>query len=611
MKIFYPFLLLPIFFFFACGTVKLDENNSVRQLPSEYSGLKKMILIESGFFWMGSNAGNEHEKPVHEVFLDAFYMDETPVTFGDFEKYISAGGSPSFFDNSYRSANSPAVGVMWHQAADYCNWRSKKEGFKPVYTETGLKDVWGYPIFDADFSADGYRLPTEAEFEYAARGGLHQKNYVWGDVFDDKKANIDTESGFLTGKRQRLTQAKLHPKNNFGLYEMCGNIWQWCNDWYAPDYYQFAAEKNPKGELSGRCKVLRGASWGTAKRERAGVYARSMAAPSNYNYDIGFRCVRPALPMPAQMLQKEFEHDFFFPDIKPHLSPIKNFDDEFFWARLTAYIRDNYHNSIYFHRSVDAQNITTPEETAKIILQTCASNHINPAFLTAVMAAESGFGVCSMPRWYNNPMAFRWQNSLIKNGEPLYTDSGYRRNRRFRHLREGFEAFCHGLRRNAYTDAAHKDLYDFHLVYVGYEAKEWIFIVKKVYRDLLCEEIDLHLPSADIGTLIYTDWDSIKEKSENTKNQFLLHQGKKIGRNVEKLSPQSNHFYLVCGSFDDYDDAFRLKLKMIRKGFFKTKILNGGNVFRVSIVDSKNHAEINEKKNKLQSQFSVLWVWKN
>jgi formylglycine-generating enzyme required for sulfatase activity len=599
-----------IFLLSACGTAKFDETKTVRTLSKEYVGLKKMILMEGGTFLMGSNAGKSYEKPVHEVFLDPFYMDETPVTFGDYEKYIKAGGCVSFFDRSYRSSSFPLVGVTWHMAADFCNWRSKYEGFRPAYVETSLLDAWGYPIYELDRTSDGYRLPTEAEFEFAARGGLSKKNYPWGDYFADEKANIDTERGVPGSSRLRLTKVKDHKPNGYGLYDMCGNVWEWCNDWFSEEYYQYSPEKNPAGEMSGRCKVLRGGSWGTTLAERATVYARSWAAPSNYNYDIGFRCVRPAVPS-ARNTPAATEHDFYFPDFKPHLSPVLDYASPNFALRLAAFIRENYHNSLYFHQAVDGQKMLTPEEMADLILEVCLSKQINPAFLTGIMAAESGFGVCSIPRWYNNPMAFRWQNVLMKNGPPVYEDLPYKRNRRFRTLKDGFEAFCEGLRRHAYTDAAHKDLYDFHIVYVGYEAKEWIYIVRKVYRDLLREEIDVHFPDEEIGKFIYLDWENIRENTQITREKFLENQKNKLPKNIAELEPKKNHFYLICGSYETYDEAYRVKISMIKRGYSKAKILLGGTVFRVSVADSPKHDEITELQNKMKKDFGVLWVWKN
>jgi hypothetical protein len=208
-------------------------------------------------------------------------------------------------------------------------------------------------------------------------------------------------------------------------------------------------------------------------------------------------------------------------------------------------------------------------------------------------------------------MAYRWQNSLMKNGPPLYEDLPYKRNRRFKTLRDGFEAFCDGLRKHAYTDAAHKDLYDFHIVYVGYEAKEWIYIVRKVYRDLLREEIDVHFPDESIGEFIYLDWQDIKENELASRAKFLDAQKRKVAKIAERFEPEKNRFYLVSGSYHSYDDAYKARIKLIRDGYSHAKILLGGRVFRVSVFDTDKSEEAAEKQKKLAKNFKVLWVWKN
>ncbi|GAI04555.1 unnamed protein product, partial [marine sediment metagenome] len=145
------------------------------KLPKTLQEIKKMVLVPSG----------------------AFYMDETPVTYADFQKYINAEGTkPKYWDyETYNQPEHPVTGINWYHAIDYCNWRSKIEGLSPVYKLTDKLDAWGYSLWELDDSANGYRLPTEAEFEYAARGDLEQKQFPWGDEFNSSLANYDDERG--------------------------------------------------------------------------------------------------------------------------------------------------------------------------------------------------------------------------------------------------------------------------------------------------------------------------------------------------------------------------------------------------------------------------------
>ena len=159
-----------------------------------FYGTKTMILVPEGTFMMGSNKSNyTDEKPEHSITLQSFYMDETPITYEDFTKYVNDGGTKSKYwgYDSYNQPENPVSGINWYHAVDYCNWRSEKEGFQPAYKPSTKLDAWGYSLWELDNSANGYRLPTEAEFEYAARGSLEGKKFPWGDNFDPTLANYD------------------------------------------------------------------------------------------------------------------------------------------------------------------------------------------------------------------------------------------------------------------------------------------------------------------------------------------------------------------------------------------------------------------------------------
>ncbi|MDI6591404.1 MAG: SUMF1/EgtB/PvdO family nonheme iron enzyme [Patescibacteria group bacterium] len=233
IKILISLFIIGVFSFFIYSTItkyKINEKEekikkdiseiNVNELPKYIYGIKKMILISGGTFLMGDDRSKfSDEHPAHFVRVDSFYMDETPVTYEDFKEYVEAGGEKSKYweYETYNHPENPVTGINWYQAVDYCNWRSKIEELPPEI---------------------GYRLPTEAEFEYAARGGLEGKNFPWGDEFNPLMANFDEEKGVMKGNWWRLAKVKDTPSNNYGLYGMSGNIWQWTNDWYDPDYYK-------------------------------------------------------------------------------------------------------------------------------------------------------------------------------------------------------------------------------------------------------------------------------------------------------------------------------------------------------------------------------------
>jgi len=500
----------------------LEKNISetkATELSKILQGTKTMVLVSEGTFVMGDNSSNfSDEKPEHTVTVKSFYMDETPITYEDFTKYLNDGGTKSRYweYDTYNKPENPVSGISWYHAVDYCNWRSEKEGLPLAYKLSEKSDAWGYPLWDLDSSSDGYRLPTEAEFEYAARGGLDRKKFPWGDEFESSLANYDNEKGLMIGEWWRLAKVKDTKPNNYGLYGMSGNVWQWTNDWYDNNYYSASAKNKPMGSETGRTKVMRGGSWGSIRPEYLRVSKRSFMAPSNYNYDVGFRCVRPAKKLEDISNQTSINKSarkFYKYETAHYDSPLKinPYSDEFV-NRLGQFINDYYSNSIYFQTKIDEQEILSPNQMAKLIVDVAKEYSIHPLFLTGIIASESGFGCCSFPRWYNNPMAYHWQNVLMKNGLPLY-DADRTRNRKYKDLRDGFRQFAQGIKRDIYLNAAKKDLNAFHLLYVGYKADEWMYTLSKVYKDVLGIKLEPHVPATDVDKYIY-----INEKTSSVNN---------------------------------------------------------------------------------------------
>ena len=267
----------------------------VRPKPAAMPDTTGMVLIPAGDFQMGSNDSEayDNEKPVHTVYVDAFYMDTYEVTNAQFKAFINANPQwrkdrirfPDKYDNgnyllhwsgnSYPSGegNHPVVFVSWYAAMAYAQWAGK-------------------------------RLPTEAEWEKAARGGLVDEKYPWGYSIDASKANYGKS---IRSPTPLTTPVGNYAPNGYGLYDMAGNVWEWCLDAYEADFYTRSPRRNPlAGEMTLRQvsvnyknvenqRVLRGGSWGgTARYLR--VANRYRFAPTLPSGLIGFRCTRDVTP---------------------------------------------------------------------------------------------------------------------------------------------------------------------------------------------------------------------------------------------------------------------------------------------------------------------------
>jgi len=300
----------------------------------------EMMFIPAGDFLMGDSfaEGERDELPVHRVFVGAFYMDTHEVSKGLWDvvaRWAAAHGydiTPS--DGGGKAANHPAWGITWYAAAKWANARSERDGLTPCYTVSG--SIWraGEQIHpDCNWLADGYRLPTEAEWEKAARGGVDGCRFPWADSntiqhsranycsasFGGRYRSYDTSPtrGYhptyatgeypYTSSRGRATPntspiGSFAP-NGYGLYDMAGNVQEWCWDQYCemmrPDqasYYESSPRSEPRGTnlpcWSYPWRAVRGGSWGDAGSCR--VADREGIAPSERHSDLGFRVVRNA-----------------------------------------------------------------------------------------------------------------------------------------------------------------------------------------------------------------------------------------------------------------------------------------------------------------------------
>lgn len=255
-------------------TTVVSTNVTIPPTIRTESGIE-MVLIPGGEFHMGDDQGEDDEQPAHTVRVGSFYMDVCEVTQESFQTMM--GRNPS----KWQDPAKPVERVSWYLAVQYCNMRSTREGFKPCYDLETLC---------CDFSADGYRLPTEAEWECACRAGTTSR-YSFGD--DPGKL-----SAFAWSKKNSRGSTHLVRKkqpNAWGLYDMHGNVAEWCNDYYA-DAYEAGPAQDPAGPESGEDRVLRGGSWKTSD-ESCRSSARYGEAPGLadvcFGYEAyGFRCVR-------------------------------------------------------------------------------------------------------------------------------------------------------------------------------------------------------------------------------------------------------------------------------------------------------------------------------
>jgi sulfatase modifying factor 1 len=219
-----------------------------------------LVLIPAGWFCMGSEAGQENERPVHRVWIDAFYLAACQVTNAEYGRFLDANAGhapPLWNDPNFHHPEQPVVAVSWFEAVRYCEWLS-------------------------GVAARTYRLPTEAEWERAARGGVEGKHFPWGD--DPPQSLPDYSQRWKTGPEPVGRTAP----NAFGLYDICQNVHEWCSDWYQPDYYAASAKRNPRGPETGERRASRGGSW----RHHIKVTrcaARSSIPPEFRYADYGFR----------------------------------------------------------------------------------------------------------------------------------------------------------------------------------------------------------------------------------------------------------------------------------------------------------------------------------
>jgi len=219
-----------------------------------------LALIPDGWFWMGSDSGQDNERPVHRVWLDAFQLARCQVRNCEYALFLQATGSPApptWNTLGFNHPDQPVVAVSWFEAVRYCEW---------LQAETGRS----------------YRLPSEAEWERAARGGMDGRAFPWGD--EPPESRPDYGERWNRGPEPVGGAAP----NGFRLYDMCENVHEWCGDWYGAEYYAASPERNPPGPACGERRSSRGGSW--RHRVKVSRCAARSSIPPGFQYaDYGFR----------------------------------------------------------------------------------------------------------------------------------------------------------------------------------------------------------------------------------------------------------------------------------------------------------------------------------
>jgi formylglycine-generating enzyme len=238
--------------------------------------VKNMVQVDGGDFMMGYPYLGRAESPAHRVEVDTFYMDKNLVTNAEFVAFLNELGTHEVEGKVYVNIDLPTSKITLGEDGTYL----VQEGYE------------NHPVVNVSwYGAKAYaesqfkRLPTEAEWEYAAGGPQHTM-WAHGDIFD---------SDLYAFNKYETEPVASYPPNDFGLYDMGGNVAQWCTDWYDPDYYKHSPVQNPGGADRGELKVLRGGSWRDVNEDLLTVYYRHVARPNDFSYTFGFRCAKDPL----------------------------------------------------------------------------------------------------------------------------------------------------------------------------------------------------------------------------------------------------------------------------------------------------------------------------
>ena len=293
----------------ACGSgpdaSRASTNRPASQAAASNTGptinqeTDEMVLISGGTFLMGDDHEMRYEGPAHEVTLKPFWVDRREVTVTDFARFVEATGYKTDAERFGWSGVFDVKSGEW-QRVDGASWKHPDgAGVAPAHDEPVTQVSWNDAQAYARWA--GKRLPTEAEWECAARGGLVGKKYAWGDELNPggramanwwqgRFPSLNTKADGYVGR----APVGSFPPNGYGLYDTIGNVWEWCADWFDEGYYQQGPASDPAGPAAGDERVIRGGSWLCSENYCTNYRpaARSHATPDSALNNLGFRCVR-------------------------------------------------------------------------------------------------------------------------------------------------------------------------------------------------------------------------------------------------------------------------------------------------------------------------------
>jgi formylglycine-generating enzyme required for sulfatase activity len=261
-----------------------------------------MALIPAGDFTMGDSLDGDSAAPTRTVTLDAFYIGKyevTKATWDEVRTWAVINGYSDLYAGEGKASAHPVYFVTWYDMVKWCNARSQKEGLTPVYytndVQTTVYKAGNVNVTNAQvkWAANGYRLPTEAEWEKAARGGLSDKRFPLGDTINRDQAKYYNDLDYATGESPYTLPVGTLMANGYGLYDMAGNMSEWCWDWSGT--YASGSQANPRGSSSGSARVYRGGDWGN-NTYFCRVASRSGYNPADSRPIIGFRVARSFVP---------------------------------------------------------------------------------------------------------------------------------------------------------------------------------------------------------------------------------------------------------------------------------------------------------------------------
>lgn len=259
------------------------------------------VYVRGGTFLMGSNGGHPEESPPHQVTVGPYWIDRDEVTVAAFEAFVRATSYQTEAERFGWSGVFHVATAEWGKA-DGADWRHPEGPGSTARPDEPVTQIsWNDAVAYAHWA--GKRLPTEAEWEYAARGGLDRRPYAWGDELRPGGRPVANwwQGQFPvrnTGEDGYVGRAPVgrFPPNAYGLRDVAGNVWEWCADWFSDAYYASSPGTNPQGPPGGTERVMRGGSWMCSENfcSRYRVAARSHATPDTGLNNVGFRCARDA-----------------------------------------------------------------------------------------------------------------------------------------------------------------------------------------------------------------------------------------------------------------------------------------------------------------------------